>query len=79
MMMMLFGSGEQSSHQWTPEQCSILSEVGSMQLEFEYLSYATGDPIFAQKVSAVYIYILTYIHIHTYLYISPSIFGYLSM
>ena len=32
---------------------SILAEVGSIQLEFEYLSFHTGNPIYAQKARRV--------------------------
>lgn len=33
---------------------AILAELGTMQVEFRYLSQATGDPIYAQKVNKVF-------------------------
>jgi mannosyl-oligosaccharide alpha-1,2-mannosidase len=42
-----------SSHQWTG-YASILSEVGSLQLEFAYLSHHTGNPVYAQKALGVF-------------------------
>jgi len=44
-----------SSHNagWTGGS-AILSELGTLQIEFRYLSYATGDPIYAEKVNKVF-------------------------
>jgi len=38
---------------WASGGCSILSELGTMQLEFEYMSHVTGDPKYAEKVDKV--------------------------
>lgn len=38
---------------WAPGKCSILSEFGTMQLEWEYLSLITGDMRFADRISHV--------------------------
>ena len=38
------------NYNWAAGGCSILAEYGSLQMEFDYLSNLTGDPIFAQKV-----------------------------
>lgn len=41
-------TGEAENARWSGGDC-ILSEVGSFQLEFEYLSHHTGNPVYAQK------------------------------
>jgi len=46
-------TGSLSSHQWTGYS-SILSEIGSLQLEFAYLSHHTSIPVYAQKALAVF-------------------------
>lgn len=33
--------------------CSILSEFGTLQLEFDYLSVVTGNPIYHQKADTI--------------------------
>lgn len=38
---------------WASGKCSILSEFGTMQLEFEYLSLITGDMRFADMIQHV--------------------------
>ncbi|KAI1712912.1 glycosyl hydrolase family 47 domain-containing protein [Ditylenchus destructor] len=42
-----------TNYGWVPGGASILSELGSLHLEFEYLSEVTGEPIYAQKVKKV--------------------------
>ncbi|EDQ89803.1 uncharacterized protein MONBRDRAFT_16647 [Monosiga brevicollis MX1] len=42
---------------WASGGCSILSEFGTMQLEFEYLSIISGDPTYAHKVRKVMDYV----------------------
>eukprot|EP00051_Salpingoeca_urceolata_P027321 m.480974 g.480974 ORF g.480974 m.480974 type:complete len:712 (+) comp22012_c0_seq1:446-2581(+) len=42
---------------WASGGCSILSEFGTMQLEFEYLSQVSGNSIYAQKVAHVMEYV----------------------
>ncbi len=41
-------SGSAIGHNWASG--SILAEFGTMIVEFEYLSYVTGDPKYLQKV-----------------------------
>jgi len=38
---------------WASAGCSILSEVGTLHLEFAYLSYITGDPVYLEKVNRI--------------------------
>ncbi|KAG9508411.1 Mannosyl-oligosaccharide 1,2-alpha-mannosidase IB, partial [Fragariocoptes setiger] len=45
-------TGDSRNADWTFGG-AILSEFGSIHLEFAYLSYATGDPIYLEKVSRV--------------------------
>jgi len=45
-------SGKTKTTTWTSGAC-ILSEMGSIQLEFAYLSHVSGNPIYAQKVFSV--------------------------
>jgi mannosyl-oligosaccharide alpha-1,2-mannosidase len=45
-------SGAASNPGWTGGS-SILSELGTLQVEFRYLSRATGNPTYARKVEAV--------------------------
>jgi hypothetical protein len=46
-------TGEAANHQWTHAK-HILSEVGSIQLEFAYLSHHTEDPKYVKASRAVY-------------------------
>ncbi|CAI4229900.1 unnamed protein product [Auanema sp. JU1783] len=46
-------TGTAKNYNWASGGCSILSEFGSIQLEFDYLSNATGNPIFAQKAEKI--------------------------
>ena len=46
-------SGQSSTPSWTGGSC-ILSEIGTIQLEFLYLSYYTNNPIYAQKAMKVF-------------------------
>lgn len=38
---------------WASGGCSILSEVGTLHLEFAYLSDVTGDPTYRMKVDNI--------------------------
>lgn len=38
---------------WASSGCSILSEIGTMHLEFTYLSDITNNPVFKSKVENV--------------------------
>eukprot|EP00053_Salpingoeca_punica_P016656 m.158248 g.158248 ORF g.158248 m.158248 type:complete len:494 (+) comp17014_c0_seq1:645-2126(+) len=42
-------SGASSNYGWAAGGCSILSELGTMELEFDYLTRASGDPVFSEK------------------------------
>jgi mannosyl-oligosaccharide alpha-1,2-mannosidase len=42
--------GASKNWAWASGGCSILSEFGTMQLEFEYLSLITGESKFADMV-----------------------------
>lgn len=46
-------TGTAKNYGWASGGCSILAEFGSLQLEFDYLSNVTGNPVFAQKVQRV--------------------------
>lgn len=45
-------SGYASNHHWS-HNTAVLSEFGSMHLEFIYLSYLTGDPKYRDKVMKI--------------------------
>ncbi|KRZ03391.1 Mannosyl-oligosaccharide alpha-1,2-mannosidase isoform B, partial [Trichinella zimbabwensis] len=45
--------GTSQNWPWAPGGASILSEFGTLQLEFEYLSIVTGKPIYLEKVSRI--------------------------
>ncbi|XP_068755290.1 mannosyl-oligosaccharide 1,2-alpha-mannosidase IB-like [Montipora capricornis] len=49
--MVNFASGSGHNWGWASGGCSILAELGTMHLEFVYLSKITGNQIYAQKVS----------------------------
>lgn len=46
-------TGASKNYGWASSGCSILSEIGTMHLEFAYLSDITGNPIFRAKVENV--------------------------
>ena len=46
-------SGFTKNYAWASSSASILSEIGSLHLEFVYLSRVTGKPIYRDKVMAV--------------------------
>lgn len=45
--------GDAKNYNWASSSSSILSEFGTMHLEFLYLSYITGKPIYKEKVVAI--------------------------
>jgi mannosyl-oligosaccharide alpha-1,2-mannosidase len=47
-------SGASKNWNWAAGGCSILSELGTMHLEFQYLSQLTGKDIYLQKVKIFY-------------------------
>ncbi|XP_046820492.1 mannosyl-oligosaccharide 1,2-alpha-mannosidase IA-like isoform X2 [Vespa crabro] len=46
-------TGASKNYGWASSGCSILSEIGTMHLEFTYLSDITGNPVFKRKVENV--------------------------
>lgn len=46
-------NGHSKNYQWASGGASILSEFGTLQLEFTYLSDVTNDPIYRQKVEKI--------------------------
>lgn len=42
-------TGSSKNYGWASGGCSILSEVGTLHLEFAYLSDVTGDPVYRAK------------------------------
>lgn len=46
-------NGKTSNWGWASGGCSILSEFGSIELEFTYLSRVTGNKTYAEKVQKV--------------------------
>ncbi|XP_044583662.1 mannosyl-oligosaccharide alpha-1,2-mannosidase IA isoform X2 [Cotesia glomerata] len=46
-------TGMSRNYGWASGGCSILSELGTMHLEFSYLSDITGNPVFKSKVEHV--------------------------
>ncbi|XP_015115798.1 mannosyl-oligosaccharide 1,2-alpha-mannosidase IA isoform X1 [Diachasma alloeum] len=46
-------TGASRNYAWASSGCSILSEIGTLHLEFAYLSDITGNPVFRSKVENV--------------------------
>ncbi|KAM0728702.1 Mannosyl-oligosaccharide alpha-1,2-mannosidase IA [Formica fusca] len=46
-------TGASKNYGWASSGCSILSEIGTMHLEFTYLSDITNNPVFKSKVENV--------------------------
>ena len=46
-------SGQSKNYDWVGGQSSILSEFGTLHLEFVYLSSASSDPKYAEKVCQI--------------------------
>ena len=46
-------SGTGRNWGWASGGCSILAEFGTLHLEFAYLTYITGNPVYLEKVKAV--------------------------
>lgn len=47
------GTGTSKNYAWASSGSSILSEFGTMSLEFNYLSDVTGNPVFRQKIEQI--------------------------
>ncbi|ESN94889.1 hypothetical protein HELRODRAFT_87481 [Helobdella robusta] len=50
-------TGSRKNWSWASGGCSILSEFGTLHLEFAYLSNITGNPVYLQKVTRIREYI----------------------
>ncbi|XP_049804172.1 mannosyl-oligosaccharide alpha-1,2-mannosidase IA-like [Schistocerca nitens] len=48
-----FKTGASKNYGWASGGCSILSEFGTLHLEFSYLSDVTGNPVFRMKVDHI--------------------------
>ncbi|CAF4406454.1 unnamed protein product, partial [Adineta steineri] len=46
-------NGASKNWNWAAGGCSILSELGTMHLEFQYLSQLTGKEIYLEKVEKI--------------------------
>ncbi|VDO48813.1 unnamed protein product [Haemonchus placei] len=46
-------TGSAKNYGWASGQSSILSEFGSLQLEFDYLSHITGNKIYSDKIKRI--------------------------
>ncbi|PIO69155.1 glycosyl hydrolase family 47 [Teladorsagia circumcincta] len=46
-------TGSAKNYGWASGQSSILSEFGSLQLEFDYLSHVTGNKIYSEKIERI--------------------------
>ncbi|KHJ90241.1 glycosyl hydrolase family 47 [Oesophagostomum dentatum] len=46
-------TGSAKNYGWASGGCSILSEFGTLQLEFDYLSHVTGNNVFSEKIKKV--------------------------
>ena len=50
LFVFLFCSGAAKNWKWAAGGSSILSEIGSFHLEFQYLTKITNNPIYFDKV-----------------------------
>ncbi|CAF3211139.1 unnamed protein product [Rotaria sp. Silwood2] len=51
--LITLSNGASKNWNWAAGGCSILSELGTMHLEFQYLSQLTGKDIYLQKVEKI--------------------------
>jgi mannosyl-oligosaccharide alpha-1,2-mannosidase len=51
--LITLSTGASKNWNWAAGGCSILSELGTMHLEFQYLSQLTGKDIYLQKVEKI--------------------------
>ena len=68
-----FPSGSGHNWGWASGGCSILAEFGTMHLEFVYLSKITGDPIYAKKVSYMYVERESTLEVHSEIRVAVNI------
>lgn len=50
---LLYCSGSGSLYNWIASECVFLADVGTLHLEFAYLSEITGNPVYLDKVQKV--------------------------
>jgi mannosyl-oligosaccharide alpha-1,2-mannosidase len=48
-----FKTGSSKNYGWASGGCSILSEFGTIHLEFSYLSEVTGNPVYQERVNQI--------------------------
>ncbi|GAA48385.1 mannosyl-oligosaccharide alpha-1 2-mannosidase, partial [Clonorchis sinensis] len=53
MSLINLRTGKGQMFTWSAGRCALLAEVGTLHMEFRYLSELTGDPIYAQKVHCI--------------------------
>lgn len=53
MALVNMRTGRTTNWGWASGGCSILSEFGSLELEFNYLSRVTGNDTYAKKVQRI--------------------------
>ncbi|KAH8866665.1 Mannosyl-oligosaccharide 1,2-alpha-mannosidase IB [Schistosoma japonicum] len=53
MSLINLKTGDKRNFVWAHSRCSILSEFGTLHMEFKYLSELTGNPVYAEKVDAI--------------------------
>ncbi|CAF0843379.1 unnamed protein product [Didymodactylos carnosus] len=51
--LIILSTGSSNNWIWAPGQCSILSELGTMHLEFQYLTQLSGKKIYREIVEKV--------------------------
>lgn len=52
-LIIIFISQDSKNYAWASGSSSILSELGTLHLEFAYLSDVTGNPIYREKVDKI--------------------------
>nr|CAH8873208.1 unnamed protein product [Trichobilharzia regenti] len=53
MSLVNLKTGDKRNFIWASSRCSILSEFGTLHMEFKYLSELTGNPVYAEKVDNI--------------------------
>ncbi|CAI2735913.1 unnamed protein product [Schistosoma spindalis] len=53
MSLINLKTGDKRNFVWANGRCSILSEFGTLHMEFKYLSELTGNPVYSEKVDAI--------------------------
>ncbi|CAH8569814.1 unnamed protein product [Schistosoma turkestanicum] len=53
MSLINLKTGDKRNFVWANSRCSILSEFGTLHMEFKYLFELTGDPVYSEKVDTI--------------------------